>query len=170
MVKKYLNKKGNAYIWLILFIVLFIGISTLVIDYGNLYIKTKKIKYSMNNAVKAAALQIKDGEELANGEFKIDEKKAKEIFLNVLANNLALNTSTLEPKKNSILFNTPKEKEWKVENNTPTNYFSATINHTYNINNPSVIAVYEFEIKGLFLKTDIRVAELSSSQLTSIYD
>ncbi|WP_326910685.1 hypothetical protein [Sedimentibacter sp. MB31-C6] len=171
MVKFLRNRRGNAFIWMIIFIFIFIGISTLVIDYGNLYVKTKKIKYTMNRAVKAASLQIKeDGEELANGVFEIDEVKADEAFKEVLAGDLGLSETTLEPKSNSLLYATPIIKEFEVINDTSTSYTSPIINQVYNIENPGVIATLEFQIKSTFLVTDIQVSKLSGSQLTSVYD
>lgn len=61
-------------------------------------------------------------------------------------------------------------KEFSVENNTPTDYYSSTLNRKIHIEKPSVIAVIEFEIKGIFVKKTIIVSKLSSSQLTSVYD
>lgn len=171
MVRFLKDKRGNAFVWMIIFIFVFIGISTLVIDYGNLYVKTKKIKYTMNRAVKAATLQIKeDGEELANGLFKIDEVKAEEAFKEVLAGDLGLNEATLEPLANSLLYATPVIKEFEVINDAPKSYTSPVINVVYNIENPSVVATIEFKIKSTFLVTDIQVNKLSGSQLTSVYD
>lgn len=171
MVRFLKDKRGNAFVWMIIFIFVFIGISTLVIDYGNLYVKTKKIKYTMNRAVKAATLQIKeDGEELANGLFKIDEVKAEEAFKEVLAGDLGLSETTLEPLANSLLYATPVIKEFEVINDSPKSYTSPVINVVYNIENPSVVATIEFKIKSTFLVTDIQVNKLSGSQLTSVYD
>ncbi len=169
MVKK-LNNKGSTFIWLIIFIFVFIGISTLVIDYGNLYVKAKKIKYTMNRAVKAAALQIDDSSVLAAGMFKIDEDKAEETFKMILAENLGLDKTTMEPEENSLLYEKPIIKEFKVLNETPESYTSTVMNQTYDIDNPSVVATIEFKIKSTFLITDIQVSKLSSSQLTSVYE
>lgn len=171
MVRFLKDKRGNAFVWMIIFVFVFIGISTLVIDYGNLYVKTKKIKYTMNRAVKAASLQIKeDGEELANGLFKIDEVKAEEAFREILAGDLGLSEATLEPLANSLLYATPVIKEFEVINDAPKSYTSPVINVVYNIENPSVVATIEFKIKSTFLVTDIQVNKLSGSQLTSVYD
>lgn len=169
MVKK-LNNKGGTFIWLIIFVFVFIGISTLVIDYGNLYVKAKKIKYTMNRAVKAAALQIDGSSELAAGMFKIDEDKAEETFKTILAENLGLDKTTMEPEENSLLYEKPVIKEFKVLNETPESYTSTVMNQTYDIDNPSVVATIEFKIKSTFLITDIQVSKLSSSQLTSVYE
>lgn len=169
MVKK-LNNKGDTLIWLIIFIFIFIGISTLVIDYGNLYVKAKKVKYTMNRAVKAAAFQIDDSNKLADGMFKIDENKAEEVFKTVLAENLGLDKTTMQPEENSLLYEKPVFKEFQVINETPSSYTSDVINQTYYIKSPSVVATIEFKIKSTFLITDIQVTKLSSSQLTSIYD
>ena len=171
MVRFLRDKRGNAFIWMIIFIFVFIGISTLVIDYGNLYVKTKKIKYTMNRAVKAASLQInEDGGDLANGVFKIDEVKAEEAFREVLAGDLGLNETTLEPLANSLLYATPIIQEFEVINDAPKSYISPIINQIYNIENPSVIATIEFKVKNTFLVTDILVNKLSGSQLTNVYD
>lgn len=171
MVKFLSNKKGNAFIWLIIFIFVFIGISTLVIDYSNLYNKTKKIKYTMNRAVKAASMQIEEeGYSLASGIFKIDEDEAKATFKFVLANNLGLDEVTLEPKENSILYEKPIITELEVINDVPTIYTSSVIGQSYSIENPSVVATIEFKIKSTFLVTDIKINKFSGSQLTSGYD
>jgi hypothetical protein len=166
------NDRGNAFIWLIIFIFVFIGTSTLVIDYGNLYVKSKKVKYTMNRAVKAASLQIEEGgTDLADGTFKINRERAELAFKEVLAGDLGLNEVTLEPGPNSLLYAKPIVKEFEVENDTPTIYTSSTINnYMYDIENPSVIATVEFKIKSTFLFTDIQVNKLSSSQLISVYD
>lgn len=164
------NQKGNIMLVIILFVFCFLGVFTLCLDYGNIYIRTKNIKYTMNRAVKASSLQIKEGDELAQGIFKIDEIKGKETFKVILADNLGLNETTLEPLPNSILFEKPTIKELEVINNTPTTYTSTSISKTYNINNPSVVAVIEFKVKGLFLSKTIIMDKLSSSQLTDIYN
>ena len=120
------NNRGNAFIWLIIFIFVFIGVSTLVIDYGNLYVKTKKVKYTMNRAVKAASLQIEEeGTDLANGVFKINQERAELAFKEVLAGDLGLDEVTLEPRVNSLLYAKPIVKEFEVENNAPTTYTSS---------------------------------------------
>ena len=178
MVKLLKNQRGNAYIFLIIFIFTFIWMSTLVIDYSNLNIQTKKIKYAMNRAVKAAALQIQEGndsnltegESLANGIFLIDEEKSEEVFKEVLASNLGLDEVSLEPLENSVLYEKPIIREFKVINSYPSNYLSPVINQTYEIEHPSVVATLEFKVKSTFLVTDIQINKFSGSQLTSVYD
>ena len=170
MVKYLKNQSGNMYVFLLMFIVLFMGVSSLVLDFGNMNIQNKKIKSSINLAVKASALQIKDGEELAGGTFLIDEEKAKDVFYDILCENLGLNRDTLEPLNKSVLYKKPNIKELEVLNNAPTTYTSSSINKSYNIENPSVVAVVEFHVKGMFLSKNIIIDKLSSSQLTSIYD
>lgn len=170
MVKYLKNQNGNMYIFLIIFIFLFMGISTLVLDFGNMNIQNKKMKSSINLAVKASSLQIKDEEELANGNFLIDEERAKNVFYDILCENLGLNRDTLEPLNKSVLYKKPIIKELVVINNAPTTYNSLSINKSYNIENPSVVAVVEFHVRGLFLSKNIIIDKLSSSQLTSIYD
>ena len=132
--------------------------SALVLDFSNLYIKSKKIKSAINRAVNASTFQIKEGEELANGEFKIDEDEAETVFKETLAKNLGLDANTLEPLGKRLLPSPPIIKEFEVENDTPTTYNSPTLGMAYQIDRPSVIAVLEFQIKGVFIQRTLRVA------------
>lgn len=164
------DKKGNAFLLLVLFVFIFTGITALVLDLNNLNIKSKKIKYAMNNAVKAGALQIKEGVELSEGIFLIDEVKAEDAFYQILAHNVGLDETTLEPLEKSLVYETPVIRELQVVNTTPTNYNSPTLGGTFFIEHPTIISVMEFKVRGILLKKTIRVAKLSSSQLKSIYD
>lgn len=168
--KKYINNnEGDMTIWFFIVIIVFLGM-LVTLDFLNIYGQSKDIKSIVNRSVKAAAMQIKDGEELAEGRFLIDENKAEIVFYDILSTNLGLNKDTLEPLEKSLLFKKPVIKELEVINTTPTNYTSPTIEKNYEIVNPSVVAVVEFEIKGIVLSDIITVDKLSSSQLTSIYD
>ena len=164
------NTKGGTFIYLIVVIIVFLGLSALALDFSNVYIKAKKIEYAVNRSVKAGTLQILEGEELANGRFLIDETAARDAFEKILAHNLGLNEYTLEPLGKSLLCERPIIREFTVENNTPTVYHSSTLGRAYQIENPSVVAVLEFKIRGVLIKKTLRIAELSSSQLTSIHD
>jgi hypothetical protein len=167
--KNFSNSKGGIFIYLIIVIVVFLGLSALVLDFSNVYIKSAKIKYAVNRAVKASTIQVLEGEELANGNFLIDEVVAQDTFERILAHNLGLDENTLEPLEKSLLTEKPTIKEFVVENNTPTIYNSPTLGRAYPIDNPSVIAVLEFKIRGVLIKKTLRISKLSSSQLTSIY-
>lgn len=169
MQKTLSNSKGGIFIYLIIIIIIFLGLSAIVMDFSNIYIKSKKIKYAVNRSVKASTLCILEGEELANGMFKIDDTVAQEVFETILAHNLGLDENTLEPLNKSLLDEKPVIKEFVVENNTPTIYNSPTLGRSYTIDNPSVIAVLNFKIRGVLLKKTLRISKLSSSQLTSIY-
>jgi hypothetical protein len=164
------NRRGNIFIYLIIAILIIVSMSALVLDFSNLYIKSKKIKSAINRAVNASTYQILEGEELASGDFKIDAAEAQEIFEDILAKNLGLNTDTLEPTAKSLLVSPPTIMEFEVENDTPTTYNSPTLGMAYQIDNPSVVVVLDFEIEGIFINRTIRVAKLSSSQLTTVYD
>lgn len=169
--RNYLNNKGSSYIWLIVFIVLFLGIGMLIIDQGSLYLNNKKVKEGLNRAVKAATLAIEEDEMLAGGYFKIDEVNANINFKNILADNLGLDSTTLEPlETGSLVVEKPIVREFIVENNTPIIYYSATLSHSFALENPSVLVVIESNIKGVFTSRKITIYKLSSSQLTSIYD
>lgn len=167
---KILNNKGNSLIWIIIVITIFVSVTGIVLELSTLYIKSNKIKESLNRAVKAGTLAEKENQNFAEGEFLIDKKQALQNFKMTLAHNLGLNESTLEPLQKSLINKKPIIKEFSVENNTPTDYYSSTLNRKINIDNPSVIAVIEFEIKGIFVKKTIIITKLSSSQLTSVYD
>ena len=163
------NKEGNMFLFLMMCIVLFIGVSGLILDFFNLHVKSTKIKHAMNFAVKASSLQILEGEELADGVFLIDPFKAKEAFDTILAKNIGLNEYTFEPLEKSLVYERPNIREFHVENTFPINYYSSTLNNTFPIENPTTIAVIEFKVRGILLKRTIRVSKLSSSQLTSVY-
>jgi len=164
------NKKGSTYVYLIIIIVIFLGISALVLDFSNVYIKAKKIKHAVNRSVKASTLQIQTGDSLADGIFLIDETKAEEAFEQILAHNLGLNPASLEPLSKSLVYEKPTIREFHVENTFPANYYSPTLNNTFQLENPSVVAVLEFEIRGVLIRRTLRVSKLSSSQLISVYD
>lgn len=175
------NEKGNVFIYFIILIFILIGVTALVLDISNLYVKSKKIKHAVNRAVNAGALQILEGEtlldgtfipseELADGIFKIDETKAAIAFQTILAHNVGLDENTLEPLEKSLVYEKPVIKELVVENDTPKVYTSLAIGKSYELENPNIVAVLDFKIRGVFLKNTIRVFKLSSSQLTTIYD
>ncbi len=171
VIDKLKNKSGSTMIiWLIIISLVFISLSAFLIDFANLYSNNKKVKSSVNFAVKAASLQIKENEELADGVFKIDETKAYDVFIKILAHNLNLNELTLEPLENCILYDKPLIKEFKVINDIPGTYESEVLNNQYELENPSVFAVVEFKTVTIFLEGKIVVDKLSSSQLSTIYD
>lgn len=173
MIKKtLLSDKGNVFIWLIIIIVIFSGISALVFDFGNIYLKAKKVKNAINKSVKAGTLAVEKGEDLANGNFIINTDRANANFKQILANNLGVNELSLEPKEGgrSLLSEPPVIKELVVINTVPTTYNSPTMGMPYSIKKPSVLAVVEVQIKGLFIKKTLTIGKLSSAQLTSIYD
>ena len=171
VVKKLKNNSGSTMIiWLIIISLIFILLSAFFIDFANLYTNAKKVKSSVNLAVKAASLQIKEDERLASGKFEIDKDKAYKAFIKILANNLNLDESTLEPLENSILYEKPVIREFEVINNTPMLYNSMILNNIYKVENSSVFVVVEFKIKTIFISGDIIVDKLSSSQLSTIYE
>lgn len=164
------NRRGDAFIFLIVLIFFFVGIVSLLFDFTNLNVKSKKIKYALNNSVKAGALQIKEGEELSEGKFLIDETLAEEQFKKFLAHNIGLDEVTLEPLKKSLVYEKPVIREFHVENNTPTEYYSSTLKRNIKIDHPSVIAIIEFKVRGAMIKKTIIESKMSSGQLKSIYD
>jgi len=164
------DEKGGAMIWFMIMVVAFVGISALVMDFGNLYIKSKQVKQAINRSVKAGTLAILEGDSLANGSFVIDDTQAENNFKLILAHNLGLDETTLEPLSKSVVSQAPIIREFSVENSTPTTYTSSALGKDFDIEHPSVIAVVEVKIRGIFIQRTIRVSKLSSSQLTSIYD
>jgi hypothetical protein len=170
-IKKILSSKdGNIFIYFILVIMVFIAISGLVMDFSNVYIKSNKVKQAVNRSAKASTIEILEGEDLANGVFYIDEARANNTFRNILAHNLGLNDTTLEPLEKSILEEKPNILEFEAVNATPTTYYSPTLERNFDIENPSIVAVIEFKVRGVFIKKTLRISKLSASQLTSVYD
>ncbi|MCL4419543.1 hypothetical protein M1146_05600 [Patescibacteria group bacterium] len=167
------NQRGEAFVWLIIVIVIFAPLVGVALDFANLHLKTKKIKYSLNRAVKAGTLMVQEGESLAEGNFLIAEVEGTNAFYQVLSNNLELNSLTLEPTERSILREAPEILELSIHNdinNFPKDYIiPAMENRSYRIENPSIVAVVKFRVHGVFLSKTLLVDKLSSSQLTSVY-
>ncbi|MBA1336515.1 MAG: hypothetical protein HPY66_2950 [Firmicutes bacterium] len=161
---------GNVYIWLIILVFTFAGVTALVFDFANLYIKSKQVKHAMNRATLAGALAVREGDGMADGVFLIDPDAAQDNFRAVLAHNLGLDETTLEPLPGSILSGRPEIKELAVENDYPSSYVSTTLGRAYSIEHPSVIAVVEFTVRGMLIRKTLVVDKLSGSQLTSVYD
>lgn len=164
------NDKGNSTIWLILMITVFLIATSIILELSTLYIKSNKIKEALNRSVKAGTLEVIEGTNLAKGIFLINETKAQQNFKTTLADNLGLDRNTLEPLQKSLVTQKPVIKEFTVENNTPKVYRSSTLNRDFNIENPSVVAVIEFKVRGIFFEKTIITYKLSSSQLTSVYN
>lgn len=165
------QKKGGVFIFLIMSIVVFAPLGALVLDFGNIYLKSKKVKNALNRAVKASVVAVQEGEPLAQGKFLINEEKGEENFYLVLAGNLGLDPDTLEPLPNSLVEEAPNILEFSIHNDDlPKNYYVPAMDTTYEIINPSVIAAVEFKVRGIFLNQTLLIARLSASQLISIYD
>lgn len=172
MVKLLKNKKGDVFVWLIIVIFAFATMSALVMDFGNMYLKAKKVKYAVSRSVKAGSYAILEGEELAQGNFIIKEDKAKENFRKTLADNLGLNEATMEPLDTGSILTKPLiiKEEAIVNSLTNSTYTSITTGHDYQLTNPTFIGVVEVEIKGVFLRKNLVVSKLSTSELRSKYD
>ena len=171
-IRETLDNKGNAVIvWFMISVALFVGLQPLVIDFGGMLSSQIKVKNSLNKAVKAASLAIQDGEDLANGNFRINSGQAEVNFNRYIALNLGLNEITLEPlSTGSRLPKAPTVKEFVVQNTASSTYTSSYMGQTYQINKPTVISSLEFSYQGVFLRKSFRVGRLSSSQLNSVYD
>lgn len=169
-IKKYVdNNRGNSFIWFMVLCIIFLGITVLVLDYGTLHMNAKRIKSGLNLAVKSGTLAIQENEQLAGGYFKIDSTQARKNFNKILAKNLGLNETTMTPlPSGSLVMEKPTIREFVVENTTPKTYYSGSLNQSFKIENPSVLAAIDVKIKGLFTSRKITMYKLSSSQLTSI--
>lgn len=200
-IRKFLNnKRGETFLWLVIFIITFILAAILVLDFSNINTKSKRVKYAVNQAVKASTLALCEGEELAEGIFLIEPNRARYNFYTTLAQNLSLDsyisepTDTedpqtinlltageveLTPRSNSLIASPLRIRELYLINvhpeitdpvDYPASYYSSTINRSYDVEYPSVIAVIQVEIRGVFLRKLLTVGKMSSSQLTSVYD
>lgn len=151
--------------------IIFIGISAVLLDSSSIYVNTKKIKSGLNLSVKAAALAIREDEQLAEGKFTIDPVMAEVNFKQILAKNIGLNEITLEPlSTGSLVTEKPDIKEFTVQNITPATYYSPALENSFTIKHPSVLAVIRVKVKGVFSSRVITIYKLSSSQLTSVFD
>ena len=169
--KKYLNNKGSSYIWLMILIIIFIGMTVLLLDNVSIYMNTKKIKSGLNLSVKAAALAIQEDEQLAEGIFTIEPVRAETNFIKIFAENIGLDQVTLEPlPTGSLVIEKPEIKEFIVQNITPATYYSPALENSFHFENPSVLAVIQVKVKGVFSSRTFTLYKLSSSQLTSVYD
>ncbi len=164
------NENGNTHIWVVVIILVFLMMAALI-DFGSLYMNNKTVKESLNRAVKAAALAIREDEQLAEGIFTIDPIRAEVNFKQILASNVGLNEITLEPlPTGSLVTEKPEIKEFIVQNVTPATYYSPALANSFTFEHPSVLAVIRVKVKGAFSSRIITLHKLSSSQLTSIYD
>ncbi len=164
------NENGNTHIWVVVIILVFLMMAALI-DFGSLYMNNKTVKESLNRAVKAAALAIREDEQLAEGIFTIDPIRAEVNFKQILASNVGLNEITLEPlPTGSLVTEKPEIKEFIVQNVTPATYYSPALANSFTFEHPSVLAVIRVKVKGVFSSRIITLHKLSSSQLTSIYD
>jgi len=165
------NEKGSINIWFVIIVFVSLGITVLVMDFGSLYMNNKSVKEGLNRAVKAAALAIQEDEQLAEGIFTIDPAKAEVNFKQILAENIGLNEFTLEPlPTGSLVTEKPEIKEFVVENSTPITYYSPVLKNSFDFKQPSVLAVIQVKVKGVYSSRIYILYKLSSSQLTSIYD
>ena len=152
-------------------IIIFIGMTVLLLDNGSIYVNTKKIKSGLNLSVKAAALAINEDEQLAEGIFTIDSVRAEMNFRKILAENIGLDQVTLEPlSTGSLVTEKPEIKEFIVKNLAPATYYSPALENSFTFENPSVFAVIQVKVKGVFSSRIITMYKLSSSQLTSLYE
>jgi Flp pilus assembly protein TadG len=178
MVKKRLNNKGEAtIIWFFVSIIIFIGVQALIIDFGNIYQGQLKLKRTVDLASKAGALMIQSGENLAEGDFIINESNAEGKTKEYLIKNLKLDSSeTMEegkiafnPTGASILKNPLIIEELEIIN-TSGEYTSTLLNQSYQINEPSTLLTISYSFDGILLKRKFTIGKLASSQLTSTYD
>ncbi len=109
-IKDFIRKKdGNFFLWLVIFINVFIVCSVLIFDYSILQIKSKRLKFAVNQATKASVLAVNTTSEgivnaegeisnyLAEGYFLVDPEYAKYNFYQTLCENLSLNNPLNEP-------------------------------------------------------------------------
>lgn len=169
--KKLNNEKGSINIWFVIVVFVFLGTAVLVMDFGSLYMNNKMVKEGLNRAVKAAALAIQEDEQLAEGIFTIDPVRAEVNFRQILAENIGLNEVTLEPlSTGSLVTEKPEIREFIIENSTPATYYSSILKNSFAFEHPSVLAVIQVKVKGVYSSRLFTLYKLSSSQLTSVYE
>lgn len=137
-------------------IVLFFLMMILVSDIGGAFYTKTYYQGGIDFAVKAATMEIVRDDDYANGIIKIDEERSKDQFNFMMKRqfrlddtNLALNTIYAAPI-----------------NTVPYEFIHPITGRGYIINEPMFVAVYRVRNKGVFVKNDILIDNLSGSRVT----
>lgn len=140
-------------------IILFILFAVIIYDFKQAIRYKLEIKNSMNMSTKAATMQVdKDPNKIAQGIFEIDETRAKATFEEYLAENL--NSS-----KNNVVVHVVDYRAMNVHSNTE--YIHPITGVKKYINKPTFIAVVRYNYKGILLKDEVVLDNLSGSRINS---
>jgi len=132
----------------IAFVFMFFIFLSLIVDLSKLREMKELTKDCLDLATKAAALQInEDPEKIAEANFEINEEKSKQIFIDVMAMNLGSSKSLVEDCL----------KDYKAINTGGT-YTHPNTGLTYLIEEPTFVAVMEFQYDGIILKKSFIVS------------
>ncbi len=105
MIRRIIEKKGGVIIIIVMMLaILFPILITGIIDINNMYKIQKRLKTVLNASVKSASSRV-DWNLVPDGEFKIDEEKAEEVFVDIFNSNMDVE---LEKEGNIYKCNSPK--------------------------------------------------------------
>ena len=145
-----------------MWIILFITFSALLFDVRQAARYKEEVKIALNNATKAATLQIdKDPAKIGLGIFEIDPVLSRLVFEDYLSDNLST-------AKDDLFIHVIDYKA--INTHSPVVYLDIANGNTYNINYPTFVAVMEFTYKGLFMTKTIEINNISGTRLRSSVD
>lgn len=136
--------------------VLFFLLMILVSDIGGAFYTKVYYQGGMDFAVKAASMEIVRDDDYANGIIKIDEDRSKEEFTYVMQRQFSLSEDTVQQ---NTIYASPV-------NTAPYNFIHPVTGRSYIIHEPMFIAVYRVRRRGVFIRNDILVDNLSGSRVT----
>lgn len=129
------------------FFIFFIFLS-ICFDIAKLRETKEVIKDVMDLSTKAAVLQVDTNKDnIADGIFLIDDVKAKQAFIDVMA--LNLNLDPLVVKNLMVDYHAV---------NAPGPYTNPLTNITYQIGKPTFVAAIKFSFSGIVIKKDITIS------------
>lgn len=136
--------------------VLFAILMILVADIsGGMYAK-QHYKGGLDFCTKSASMEIVRDDDYARGTIKIDREKSKEEFKEMMKKQFGFSNEQIET---GTIYAEPV-------NTYPSKFIHPVSGKEYIITEPMFIAVFEIQRKGVFLKGNIVIDNLSGSRVT----
>jgi hypothetical protein len=132
------DESGAAFIWLLIFSMIFMYIWTFDVDTVNMMAISKQIENNLEIAALAAAEATEAS--MAAGTPLIDPVEADNTFRELLSENFKLDPATLVPAADSRLKSTPTYNLYVYNGPFPSNYTDPITGETFTLTEPSVVA------------------------------
>ncbi|MDI6707369.1 MAG: hypothetical protein QME73_14125 [Bacillota bacterium] len=136
--------------------VLFFVMMILVFDTGRAVYTKQDIRKALEFATKAAAMEYKKDEVMAEGRGEIDEYRSREVYVDMMMRQYNLNEDEVEAA--TLYAGAINEVPYVFEH--PVN------GRGYLIERPMFVAVIRVRNKGVFIRNSIVVDNLSGTRLT----